>query len=905
MALIHSLKFKLFTILIMTMSGLLAYQVFFLGPQIKDLHLADSIRMQTALSDQIAIDLDHSLQLAINELEEIAQLPGINSHVKAINDETIATMSRITPFFNYFFLMNRDGYWLSFPQRPHLVGKSIPQKKMGWVNQTFATGKTTFLNVMDATTVDKLVSGFSTPLPSTSGEPQRLLRGVFVVSEDNPLLATLKTIKVGENGYAFLVSTNGWVLAHPRLKPDPDQFTVYNYNKFAPVKEVIRGKSGHLEYEYDNKIWLASYRPISSTGWGVIVQQPMADIYGPIDRNMALITRFFIVSFILCIVIILISIRYTLTPLTGLARSIARGDLLQSNQKYAKDEVGQLATMFRELFNKLQQSLADQEKSAVELWEYKDRLEELVAERTSELKEQTSDRKEAEKALRASENRLALIVAQSPLPIISWDINFQVTSWNHAAEEVFGYPSEEALGKHADFIVVPAARQQVDKVWQNLLQMSGGERNTNKNITRDGRTILCDWHNTPLVDSSNEIIGVLSIAEDVTQRSKMEKALLKVKKLESLGLLAGGIAHDFNNILTGILGNINLCLFDKNIAEKTRQRLMRAEKASQRATGLTQQLLTFAKGGAPLREVTSLPEIIKDSASFVLHGGTASCTYDIPEDLWFVDIDKDQISRVVQNIALNASQSMPDGGTIKISCENLQNPASAEIPLPDDRKFVKITIKDNGSGIPPNMLEKIFDPYFTTKQEGNGLGLAITHSIITQHDGHISVDSQPNQGTTFTIYLPAASDEIRPNGAQPLNIQPINTTRVLVMDDDETVLEITNAMLSALGHETLLATDGAEAVRLYQEAAGTTEPVDIIIMDLTVPGGMGGEEAVQKILALDPEAKVIVSSGYSNDSIMASYQEYGFCCALRKPYKLEELTQVINEALGKTKNSQG
>lgn len=884
------------------MGGLLAYQVLFLGPQIKNLQLADSIQMQTTLSDQVAIDLDHALQLAIKELEEIAKLPGINSPIKAINDETIAIMSRITPFFNYLFMMDKDGSWLSFPKRPQLVGKNIPQKNMGWVNQTFAKQKTIFLDVVEATTINMLVSGFSTPIPAASGEPRRLLRGVFTLSEDNPLLATLKKIRAGENGYAYLVSANGWVLAHPHLNQDPEQFTVYNYNKFAPVKAVVQGRSGHLEYEYDNKIWLASFRPIKSTGWGIIVQQPVADIYGPIDRNMTLITRFFIISFALCIAILLISIRYTLTPLTGLARSIAKGDLLQSDQKYAKDEIGQLATMFRDLFNKHQQSLVAQEQSAAELWDYKDRLEELVAERTSELKEQVSEREEAEKALRTSENRLALLIAQSPLAIISWDINFQVNSWNPAAEEIFGYPSEEALGKHADFIVPPTARNQVEKLWQNLLQMSGGEHNTNENTTREGKTILCAWHNTPLVDSANEIIGVLSIADDITQKSKMEKSLLKVKKLESLGMLAGGIAHDFNNILTGILGNINLCLFDKNIAEETRKRLIRAEKASQRATGLTQQLLTFAKGGAPVREITSLPEIIKDSASFVLHGTTTSCKYDIPEDIWFVDIDKDQISRVIQNIALNASQSMPASGTIEISCENLQNPALEDLPLPGDRKFVKITIKDNGSGIPQNMLEKIFDPYFTTKQEGSGLGLAITHSIITKHDGHISVDSKPEQGTTFTIYLPAASEQIRPNSTQILNIQPINTTRVLVMDDDATVLEVTDAMLSALGHETLLATEGAEAVRLYQEAAGTTAPVDIMIMDLTVPGGMGGEEAMQEILAFDPAAKAIVSSGYSNDEIMASYKEYGFCCAIRKPYKLNELTEVINEALGKTGN---
>ncbi|MCK4839515.1 MAG: PAS domain S-box protein [Desulfobulbaceae bacterium] len=898
MAFVHSLKFKIFAILLLTMGGLLAYQAFFIGPQIKDKQISDSIMMQTALSDQITTEFDNSFRLAINELEEIAKLPGINSPVQEIKDETISTMSRVTPFFNYFFLMDKDGSWLSFPKRPHLLGKSIPQKNMDWVNKTFAEQKTIFLNVVVAT-IGKLVSGFSTPLPSASGNSDRLLRGVFVISEENTLLATLKKIRIGVNGYAFLVSANGWVLAHPDIKQSTDQFTVYDYSKFAPVKEVILGRSGHLEYEYDNKIWLASYRPIKSTGWGIIVQQPVADIYGPVEKNMALINRFFMASFALCIFILVVGIRYTLTPLTELARSITKGNPLPPGRKYARDEVGQLAGMFHELFNKLRQSLEAQEKSSAELWEYKDHLEELVKERTTELQLESSDREQAEKALQASEEKLSLIVAQSPLAIISWDINFNVTSWNPAAEKIFGHSSKDALSKHADFIVPLTARKQVDKIWQNLLQMSGGTRSTNENVNQEDRTILCDWYNTPLLDSSNEIIGVLSIVDDVTQKAQMEKVLLKVKKLESLGMLAGGIAHDFNNILTGILGNINLCLFDKNIGDENRQRLMRAEKASQRATALTQQLLTFAKGDAPVKEVASLADVIIDSAGFVLHGDTVVCRYDITEDLWLVDIDKDQISRVIQNIVINASHSMLNGGIINIHCENFKNVAPGALPLPCDREFVKITINDSGIGMPTDVLDKIFDPYFTTKQEGSGLGLAISHSIITKHDGHISVESEPDQGTTFTIYLPAASREMRPENAdQQADIQLTKKARVMVMDDDETVRDIAEAMLTEMGHETLIALDGSEAVRMYVEAAGTTEPVDIIIMDLTIPGGMGGEEAVQKILAFDPEAKVIVSSGYANNSIMASYKKYGFCGAIRKPYKLDELARVISKVRG-------
>lgn len=892
----HSLKFKIIAILILTMSGLLAYQTFFISPQIKEKRISDSIKMQTTLSDQIASEFDRSFQQAINELEEIAKLPGITSRRKEINDQTIATLDRVTPFFNYFFLMDKDGYWLSFPKRSQMLGKNVPEKNMGWVNKTFAEGKTVFLDVV-LTNVNTLVSGFSTPVTS-SGKPDRLLRGVLVLSGENSLLSTLEDIKVGENGYAFLVSANGWVLAHPDIDQTPEKFTVYDYKRFDPVKAVIQGRSGHLEYEYNNKKWLASFRPISSTGWGIIVQQPVKDIHSPIEENMDLITRFFMTSFAICILIMMASIRYTLKPLTNLAHSISNGNFLQHKHKYSQNEVGQLATMFSDLFNKLQQSLAAQEKSAAELWEYKDRLEELVEERTLELQSEIIDRKKVEKDLKTSESKLSLIVAQSPLPIISWDTNFRVNSWNHAAEKTFGYSSDEAMGKHADFIVPTPAKKQVDKIWQELLNMSGGLNSTNKNITKDGQTILCDWHNTQLLDSNNNIIGVLSIAEDVTHKTRMEKNLLKIKKLESLGMLAGGIAHDFNNLLTGILGNINLSLFDKNLGDNTRKRLTRAEKASLRATGLTQQLLTFAKGGTPVREVTSLAVVIRDSAGFVLHGDTVNCQYNIQEDLWFADIDKDQISRVIQNIVLNASHSMPDGGTINITCENLQTLSDNDLPLPYDSKFIKITVEDDGLGIPADVLDRIFDPYFTTKQEGSGLGLAVTHSIITKHGGHISVESEQGQGTTFTIYLPATKNEITPEkDKDKTNNKQIRPAKVIVMDDDETVRDVAKAMLTELGHETLLAIDGEETINLYKEAAKSTEPVDIIVMDLTIPGGMGGKEAVQKILAIDPDAKVIVSSGYANDSTMASYKEHGFCCAVSKPYKLGELADVIAEAL--------
>jgi signal transduction histidine kinase len=317
------------------------------------------------------------------------------------------------------------------------------------------------------------------------------------------------------------------------------------------------------------------------------------------------------------------------------------------------------------------------------------------------------------------------------------------------------------------------------------MALDGGTRSINENVTKIGLTIPCDWYNTTLMDSSGKVLGVLSLVEDVTEKDFMEKELLKVKKLESTGVLAGGIAHVFNNILTAIVGNINLSLFDDTLKYETKTLLEEAEKASIRARSLTQQLLTFAKGGEPVKESTSLADVVRDSANFVLSGNPVACRYTIPDDLWLVDIDKGQISQVIQNIVLNASHSMPDGKIIRIACANIDSADRGDVPLPGDRNFVKITIEDSGIGIPSNVIDNIFDPYFSTKQKGSGLGLAITHSIITKHGGHIFVRSEPGVRTIFTAYIPASSQEKSVDTKKEDIAQRARKARIMVMDDEE------------------------------------------------------------------------------------------------------------------------
>jgi signal transduction histidine kinase/CheY-like chemotaxis protein len=385
----------------------------------------------------------------------------------------------------------------------------------------------------------------------------------------------------------------------------------------------------------------------------------------------------------------------------------------------------------------------------------------------------------------------------------------------------------------------------------------------------------------------------IELHNEIYEKYKMQEELLKSKKLESVSVLAGGLAHDFNNILAAIMGNISLSLLFTDHEDKRHKLLTQAEKATLRAKDLTQQLLTFSKGGEPVRKLSSIKEIIKDSADFVLRGSKVRCNYHFAEGLWPLEIDSGQISQVIQNIIINARHAMPDGGIIDVTCENYDK-TQKDLLLSSAESYLKITIQDNGVGMPLKMLDKIFDPYFTTKREGSGLGLAICHSIIRKHEGHIMVESIQGEGSTFIIYLPALKGEQLVEQKEEETFQVIGSGKALVMDDEEMIRDLAREMLSFLGFQVVFARNGEESIELYRKEMATGVAFDLVILDLTVPGGMGGREAITKILQIDPKAKVIVSSGYSNDPVMANHKEHGFSGIIAKPFLLKNLQDTIN-----------
>jgi two-component system cell cycle sensor histidine kinase/response regulator CckA len=392
----------------------------------------------------------------------------------------------------------------------------------------------------------------------------------------------------------------------------------------------------------------------------------------------------------------------------------------------------------------------------------------------------------------------------------------------------------------------------------------------------------------------------LVIARDIGERKKMEQELHRTQKLESLSLLAGGIAHDFNNLLTAIQGNINIARILSQSDKKILKVLSQGERAILRATNLTQQLLAFSKNSTPKKKTIAINTLIADAAEFVLRGAKVRCEFSIPNDLWWVEADEGQISQVINNLVINADQSMPDGGIITVQAENIFVTPKSTLPLAEGR-YVKIIVKDYGIGIPKKFLQKIFDPYFTTKQKGSGLGIAVSYSIIKKHDGYISIESELGAGTTVFVYLPASEKKTESKAAKrPASIFH-GEGRILMMEDQEELREVTGQLLKLLGYDVSFARDGLEALNEYKKALKTNHPFSAVLVDLTIPGGMGGKEAIQKLRAVDPHVKAIVSSGYANDPIIKNYSEYGFCDVITKPYGIE----ILGEKLGRLLNRDG
>ncbi len=556
-------------------------------------------------------------------------------------------------------------------------------------------------------------------------------------------------------------------------------------------------------------------------------------------------------------------------------KRMAAGDLDVRVSNHRRDEIGILCQGFNLMATKISQQVET-------------------------LTNEISLRHEIEKELAAEKERLSVILASIADGVIAVNKQQQILFMNPAAEKITGWRADQVKDKTlADiFTLVDNNGNQDGPLYGSENDDRETEEKRQVMVARDARLrtragdIRLVSHTSAPILREGTVQGTVVVFRDITEKTALENEISKVQKLESLGVLAGGLAHDFNNLLTAIMGNISLAMLTVNSETKTVKYLQNANSAALRARDITQQLLAFAKGGSPIKEIVSVAEVIREAAAFSLRGSNCKCRFVFSQESLNAEIDKGQFSQVINNLIINATQAMPDGGTITISGEKITLTDNYPAPLnPGD--YLKITIRDQGGGIPEAIREKIFDPFFTTKKLGNGLGLASSYTIIKNHGGYIQLSETSSQGSSFVIYLPASNR--KPTLQEDSKISTFKGSgRILLLDDEELICETTSQILENLGYEVDTVNDGEAALSKYRHSLEQNRPYDLLIFDLTIPGGMGGIETMKKIRELNPQARVIVSSGYSNDPAMANFADYGFCDRIAKPYTISKLTEVLS-----------
>lgn len=504
----------------------------------------------------------------------------------------------------------------------------------------------------------------------------------------------------------------------------------------------------------------------------------------------------------------------------------------------------------------------------------------------SEVTRDLTERKRTEEALRMAEEHLRAVVTNAPVILFALDESGVFTLL-----EGTGWQGVPGLTQDAD----PSGRGSAFEVFRDVPHViSGIERALNGDPSTSSGEIGGRWFEislTPMRDEWGRVGGVIGVALDVTEQKCAEEEVFRASKMESIGVLAGGIAHDFNNILTAIIGNITLAKMQLTPQDNAFQRLTDTEKAVFRAKSLTQQLLTFARGGKPIKQALAVGPLLRESAEFALQGSTIQCEFSVANDLWPIEADPGQVHQVINNLVINAQQVMPDGGILRIEAGNLVVGSQDTLPL-SPGSYVRIRIADSGTGIAPEHLTKIFDPFFTTKPKGTGLGLTTAYWIIKRHHGYITIDSKLGTGSTVSIYL-SRSDREAPEVESVEEVLVQGSGRILFMDDEDPIRAYAVDVLSQLGYEVTFVREGMEAVERFRQAQESGRPFSAVILDLTVRAGMGGKETIRRLIELDPAVSAIVSSGYSNDPVLADFREYGFSGRVAKPYTAKDLSRVL------------
>ncbi|MBN1760117.1 MAG: PAS domain S-box protein [Chitinispirillaceae bacterium] len=501
-----------------------------------------------------------------------------------------------------------------------------------------------------------------------------------------------------------------------------------------------------------------------------------------------------------------------------------------------------------------------------------------------------TERKKAEEALRESEERFRNLSSLSTEGIMIHADGIVVDA-NKAFTDIIGVEDPSLIiGKKA-FQVTPLTPESAEKIREH--QRKGTQEFYDIQLLRsDGALVDAETEGREIQYNGRK--ARLVIMRDISERKKMEVTLRNTQRLESLGVLAGGIAHDFNNLLGGIFGYIDLALL-KGGDEQTQSLLGKAMGAIDRARALTSQLLTFAKGGVPVKTVGPLVPFLQETVKFALSGSNVSCSFEIEQDLWKCDFDKNQIGQVFEHIVLNAQEAMPLGGTVVLTASNISVQQQDRLLLKPGG-YVKVVVRDSGIGIPPELLSRIFDPFFTTKSKGHGLGLTTCHSIVKRHNGYIKAESADGKGTVITVYLPAVDATGEAVAGQPVSDHRGNGT-IIVADDEEVIRDSTQIMLESMGYTVICTADGKDALSNFHERRRNGQTITAMVLDLTIPGGMGGIETAKEIRTVDKDLPLFVASGYADDPVMANPDNFGFTGSISKPFRRSDLSRILDRYL--------
>lgn len=753
----------------------------------------------------------------------------------------------------------------------------------------------------------------------------------------------VRAVQPGPNGYAFLVAGSGKLVAGPRsavhalvaepsykaalletFKPTAEQEwtdervaamqdTTLDQSADVRVGTLVaamrEGRSDASEVELGGTVSVVTWAPVQRAGWTLALVLPMSDVLASADATRETIQAggaevkagyggsvFGVLIAGLAVGVALQRrVAHPLQRLADAVSSVSWGSLNLPPSRGSTGEVAVLEGKFVEILALLRAKREEVHRHEAELRAAND----LLRDANESLAREIGERVAAQAALYNEKELLDVTLRSIGDGILVTDATGNVTLLNKVAERLTGWSEAEAKGHPAGEVLVLEAEATGEKVVPPVMQVieEGAVVALAKQIrlrARNGGTCAISDSGAPIRGQAGKTLGVVLTFRDVTEQRRVEGELQRIGKLETVQVLAAGIAHDFNNLLAAVLGHLSLVRARLGDTPDGQQ-LGQAERAVGRAQSLTRQLLTFAAGGAPVRGHSDVGRLVADAAGFALQGASTALDLQIDPDLWHASIDEGQLAQAVQNLVINADQAMSRGGVLHVRARNVTLVGETPGQLPPGR-YVEVEFEDQGIGIPAASLDRIFDPFFTTKGGGTGLGLAVTHSVIRKHDGHLEVQSEPGKGTTFRFWLPASSGA--PAQAPPMaSRRPARQGRLLVMDDDADLREVIGLMAAALGFEATEAADGAEAVERVREALASGRPYAVAILDLTVPGGMGGVEAAAGIRELAPDLPLVVSSGYSATGAAARPLDYGFSAAISKPYTVSTLRQTLDSVL--------